>query len=66
MRMRLFVFLAICFLTSIARASGDKDADPKKPKPAKPPKVHSVVLGALRKVSRQALCPVSPSSKCAR
>ncbi len=50
MRLRLFVFLATCLLASAAHASGDKDADPKKPKPAKPPKVHSVVLGAAKRV----------------
>ena len=33
-----------------ALASADKDADPKKPKPAKPPRVHSVVLGGAKKV----------------
>ena len=44
----LLAFLALT--TSQAWSEKAKDADPKKPKPAKPPKVHSVVLGAVKKV----------------
>ncbi len=34
-----------------AFCSGSKDEDPKKPKPAKPPRVHLVVFGGAKKVS---------------
>ena len=41
--------LLIC-ASSATHASGSKASDPKKPKSAKPPRVHSVVLGGAKKV----------------
>ena len=44
------IFLLTCSLSAWAAATGDKDAEVKKPKPAKPPRVHLVALGAPKKV----------------
>ncbi len=47
----LFLLLLLLASSAVcAFGSKDKDADPKKPKPAKPPRVHSVVLGAAKRV----------------
>ena len=51
---RLTLLLLLCsFIPVVPAAWGDKakGEDPKKPKPAKPPRIHSVVLGAIKKVS---------------
>ncbi len=42
--------LLLCLASSVAFASSEKNDDPRKPKPAKPPRVHSVVLGGAKKV----------------
>ncbi len=52
-KLRWLVIVLLAFLALVppsAWGEKSKDADPKKPKPAKPPKVHSVVLGAAKKV----------------
>ncbi len=43
------LFFTLVCSTSFAAGKKD-DSDPKKPKPAKPPRVHSVALGAVKKV----------------
>ena len=54
MSVRRKCFLAALLLFPLAAGaagkSKDKDADPNKPKPAKPPRVHSVALGAAKRV----------------
>ncbi len=42
--------LLFLLFSGTAHASKSKDTDPKKPKPAKPPRVHSVALGAAKRV----------------
>ncbi len=44
-------FLLLLLVASGAAHAGEKkDADPKKPKPAKPPRTHSVALGSAKRV----------------
>ncbi len=49
-----WIFAALALLLAIALqsafAAADKTADPKKPKPARPPRIHLVNLGAVRSV----------------
>ncbi len=49
-RFTLSVLLLLLPALAFASEKKDKDADPKKPKPAKPPRVHLIALGAPKKV----------------
>jgi hypothetical protein len=49
-RFALCALLCLLLSSMMAHATKAKDSDPSKPKPAKPPKIHAIGLGAVKRV----------------